>query len=1251
MEKPIWTREQETAIYYRGDNILVAAAAGAGKTAVLVERIIQRVLDPIQPIDVDKLLVVTFTNAAAQEMRERINRALTRRYQENPTDKNIERQLLLLGKASISTLHAFCLEIIRQNYYQLSLPEGLALDPRFRIADDTEAMLLKLEVLEELFEDKYAVEDGTFLELVEGFGGEKDDKILQDLVLKLYEFSRSQPDPALWLQHVQHSFRASLEDEATRSLFHSMLENIVISLEDGLEKLREAQRLALSPGGPAVYNKNLTEEIQLLEDILAKTKISWQEVFAAMQGFKFNPLKPCRTEVDEVLKKEVQQLREEVKKTLQQLSKEYFNRSPLELLEDMRDMAPLMGGLCHLVEEFSFRFLKAKLQRNILDFSDIEHFTLALLRKKEEGQWLSLPLAEKLRNRYEEVLIDEYQDINPVQEAILALVSRQDTERPNMFMVGDVKQSIYGFRMAEPRLFLAKYHTYGQQPGVRGKKIILAENFRSRQEIIQGVNFIFRQIMSEKVGGIIYDREAELVYGANYPPRTGPGTAALEVHILENNIDRDEKIQSETMEENAGDFYPENEDLDSVRLEARLIGRRILQLFSGEGPEGGPFLVWDRGKGEYRPVTYRDMVILLRTTRGQAHTYLEVFRQLGIPAYAEVGTGYFAAQEVQIMIALLQIIDNPRQDIPLVAVLRSPIVSLAAEELAKIRLQRPYGDFYDALRLAARKESGRLGEELRTFLQKLQGWRTYARRNSLVDLIWLLYRETGYYDYVGAMPGGKQRQANLRALLDRAKQYESTTYRGLFKFLRFLEKLEETNNDLGAARALGENEDVVRIMSIHKSKGLEFPVVFLAGLGKRFNQQDLQQDILLDKELGLGPVWVDYRQRLKYPTLAKMAIKNKLRKELLAEEIRLLYVALTRAREQLILVGTLKDCEKKIKSWGKVVSRKEWELSPGILREAACYWDWLGPCLMRHRSGEPLRARDTSLGCPAPSLANYPVEFKISFWDRNTLQITKEENSGDYRTYLDKVRQLEPVPISPVETSGIMDRLAWSYPQRALVDIPAKLSVTEIKNRYQYLTQDQTASPAFVHWRELTKRPRFLQDRKGLSASEKGSAYHLVMRHLDVSQELDRNNIEGQIRNMVEMELLTPAQGEAVDVHKIEKFFNTSLGQRMQKAEKLLREVTFTLALPVAELYVDVKDYPGESILVQGTIDCLWEEGEGFILVDYKTDLVTVETLEKLRSRYHIQMMLYSRAVEQILKKPVQEKILYSFALDQPLIL
>ena len=759
----VWTREQETAIYHRGENILVAAAAGAGKTAVLVERIIQRVLDPNQPVDVDRLLVVTFTNAAAQEMRERINSALTRHCQGNPTDKHLKRQLLLLNRASISTLHAFCLELIRQNYYQLSLPGGLSLDPRFRIADDTEAMLLQLEVLEELFEDKYAEENKLFLELVEGFGGERDDKILQDLVLKLYQFSRSHPQPSLWLAHVKNSFQASLEDEITQSLFSNLLESIIIPLEDGLEKLKEALRLALSPGGPAVYEKNLKEEILLLQDILAKAKVSWQAVYEAMQSLRFNSLKPCRGEVDEVLKEQVQGFRNEVKKSLQQLRQEYFTRSPAELLQDMHDMAPLMGALCHLVEEFSFRFLKTKLQRNIIDFSDIEHFTLALLRIEEGGQWLPSPLALKLRNRYEEVLIDEYQDINPVQEAILALVSRQNGEKPNMFMVGDVKQSIYGFRMAEPGLFLAKYRAYGHEPGTRGKKIILAENFRSRQEIIQGVNYVFRQLMSPKVGGITYDREAELVCGACYPPVTGSGTAAFEVHMLQRNFDQGEGYQQEEKEVNPED-YPENEELDTVQMEARFVGRRILQLFSGED-EGGPFMVWERGKGGYRPVTYRDIVVLLRTTRGQAHTYLEVFRQLGIPAYAEVGTGYFAAQEVQTMVALLKVIDNPRQDIPLAATLRSPLVGLTAEELANLRLHRPYGDFYDSLRLAARKESGGLGEKLRAFLQKLQSWRTYARRNSLVDLIWLLYRETGYYDYAGAMPGGKQRQANLRALL------------------------------------------------------------------------------------------------------------------------------------------------------------------------------------------------------------------------------------------------------------------------------------------------------------------------------------------------------------------------------------------------------------------------------------------------------------------------------------------------------
>jgi len=1245
-----WTPEQEAAITRKGRSLLVSAAAGAGKTAVLVERIIRRVLDSADPVDIDRLLVVTFTNAAAQEMKERIGLALAERGRKNPNDKNITRQFLLLGKSSISTLHSFCLEMIRQNVHCLSLPNGLSLDPRFRIADDIEAGLLKMEILEELFEEKYTEEDPRFFQLVECFGGERDDRILQDLVLKLYDFSCSQPDPFDWLRQAAGTFSSNLEDDSVQILFSNLVDSIILPMEEALDKISEAKEMTMSPGGPAIYLKNLLEEENRIRDVLnlvnSQSSVNnqpamarWQVVFEELGLIRFGPLKPCRDkDVDEHKKNRVQELRNEAKELIKSLQKEFLSRTPQEFLEDMREIAPLMDSLCALVTDFSESYLRAKFARNVLDFSDIEHFALDLLRVKCGGKWTPSPLAEKMRTYYEEVLVDEYQDINSVQENILTLVSRTEGSSPNMFMVGDVKQSIYGFRLAEPGLFVAKYNSYhkdetGSDPEVTKEKIVLARNFRSRKFIVDGINYIFRQIMSAKLGGLSYDADAELSCGADYPFLPNDDSLKLarsvEVHL----IDRDDKeVQppaglekdDESTEESANTVINESEDLDAIQMEARVIGRKIREMTQG--------VVWDKEKGRYRPLQYRDIVILLRSTKGSALTYLEELSLMGIPAYAETGTGYLRAQEVQVMLALLRIIDNPRQDIPLTAVLRSPVTGLTAHELTAIRMRRPRGDFYDAVRLAARKEEGALGRTLRGFLRQLRRWRTYSRRNSLVKLIWLLFRETGFYDYAGAMPAGKQRQANLRALHDRAKQYENTSMKGLFKFLRFLEKLEESGGDLGIARALGEKEDVVRIMSIHKSKGLEFPVVFLAGLGKKFNHTDLREDILVDRELGLGPVWVDYEKRLKYPTLAKIAVKNKLKERLLAEEMRVLYVALTRARESLVLVGTVKGMPGKQKKWTRVLKHAEHELPVGILKGASSFLDWLGPCLLRYR--EEQQHNDSSL-------------FKIQFWNPQDITAEQKDGSDDIAALLEKVSRLEQVEESRERLEFVQNRMGWQYPGRVLAAIPAKLTVTEIKNRYHYLQQDHNSSQSYSRWREFTRRPNFLQEDRGLSAGEKGSAFHLVMRHLDISTILTEEEIGRQISNMVAGEIITPQQGESVSPLAIARFFRSSPGERMLKSPRVLREMPFTLTVPAGELYREVECSVSEKIIIQGTIDCLFEEKDGYILLDYKTDLVTEETVNLLKERYRIQMELYSRAVENVFKKQVREKLIYSFCLGE----
>jgi ATP-dependent helicase/nuclease subunit A len=1266
MSERTWTKEQEAAIQTRGCSLLVSAAAGAGKTAVLVERIVRRILDEENPVDVDKVLVVTFTNAAAREMRERIGEALAKRLKEKPQDRRLQKQSLLLGKAAISTLHSFCLELLRQNYYRLSLPGGLALDPRFRIADEVEGVLLKLEVLEDFFEEKYGAEESAFLALVEGLGGERDDQALQDLVLKLYEFSRSQPDPLGWLGEAARIFQANLTDEQMQFLFRRLMKSLAIPLQEAVELLDKAQRIAAQPGGPALYLSNLETEKTGLAELMLLCERNWQAAFTALAEFKFASLKACRAEVDEALKKEVQALRNQAKELVRTLQKEYLSRSPLELVQDMQEMKPLMDCLCTLVKEFSLRYLQEKLARNLLDFNDLEHFTLALLREQTEEGWVPSALAYSLRKKYEEVLVDEYQDINAVQETVLSLVAREGTVTPNLFMVGDVKQSIYGFRLAEPRLFLKKYQSYGTEEGLAERKVLLTKNFRSSKNVVEGVNFVFRQLMGKGLGEITYDRDHELVFGAetesNWP---------LEVHFIERNSEEVADFQKKGQDDSGqkvkgGKFTDgegveerdengswqdeaiteaEAEELDALQAEARLIGRRILELQQ-------EMVIWDREKKKYRAPEFRDMVVLLRSIKGTAPTLLEEFRQLGIPAYAETGSGYFAAQEVQVLLSLLKVIDNPCQEIPLAAVLLSPVVGLLPEDLARIRLCCP-GDYYHALRLAARVEERSLKERLQTFLRSLRSWQTFARRNSLVELIWLLYRETGYYDYAGAMPGGKQRQANLRALLDRAKQFEDTTMKGLFKFLRFLERLEKTNSDLGTARALGEKENVVRIMSIHKSKGLEFPLVFIGCLGKMFNLQELRGDILLDKELGLGPVWVDPLQRLKYPTLAKLVVREKLKEEMLAEEIRILYVAMTRAREALIMVGSVKGLNKQVKKWSTVLSQQGWELPAVLLTRARCPWDWLGPCLLRHRESGLLRK---AAGCPEQGwevIANDPAPWRIYQVNSSNIQTDENKDGYDYQSELACVKALLPVEVACQDNEWqkfIDSRLSWSYSDQGLVNIPAKLSVTEIKNRYQFLAGEQQQSQSLFPFRQFAKRPRFLQQ-QGLSASEKGSALHSVMRHLNLEEAATAAMVQAQIGRMVDRQILTPLQAESIKVQEIVKLLRSPLGERIKEGKDLRREVPFTLALPAKELYPEVGGIEGEKIILQGTIDCLFMEGGAYVLVDYKTDVIAAGAENLLRERYKIQMDLYARAVNTIFRRPVKEKILYSFSLQRPVFL
>jgi ATP-dependent helicase/nuclease subunit A len=1285
-----WTDEQWNAISLKGDDMLVAAAAGSGKTAVLVERIIRRVCDEQDPIDVDQLLVATFTNAAAAEMRDRIREALEKEWFRKPESDHLRRQLALIHRASITTLHSFCLDVIRR-YFQ-----AIELDPAFRIANEIETELMRHDVLQELFEHYYgsSPEDSEFWTLVDWFGGERGDDGLFMLVQKLYDYSRSHPAPEEWLTRTAESFNVSAEgNDISDVWFDSLLHDIKPELSGLVELLRGALQWAEHPQGPSPYIANLQEDVSFTQHLVdAAGSGAWRLLYEAFQEPAFGKLKPCKgDEVDKGLQDQVKSMREQAKKQFNQLKDQLFQRSPEQFAWELNRMAPVMQALVRLVRDFAARYEQARRSKGLLDFADLEHYCLRILRGPGSSEDGLVPSQAALdyRDQFAEVLLDEYQDTNSVQEAIVALISR--AAPGNRFMVGDVKQSIYRFRLAEPALFLDKYKTYrnarpaevGEACG-EGLRIDLARNFRSRREIVNGVNFIFKQLMNDRVAEIAYDTDAELICGASYPSVTENEVMNLAVDMLF--IDRSESVHDEEeqnggavdhdvdasedgADEAADGILEDAAEMETARLEARTIALHIRRLMD---TQDRPFLVYDKKIGGSRPVTYRDMVILLRATQQWAPVMMEEFRLAGIPTYAELSVGYFTATEVEVSLSLLKVIDNPYQDIPLAAVLRSPMFQFTAEHLALIRIHRKGRSYFDALATYADAENvsdESLQANVRQFLERLGQWRTEARHGATADLLWRIYRETGYYDLVGGLPGGVQRQANLRALYDRARQYEATSFRGLFRFLRFIERMRDNGGDLGTAGAVGEQEDVVRIMSIHKSKGLEFPVVFVAGLAKTFNMRELNDVFLLHKQLGFGPRFVDTELRVSYPTLPGLAIRHRLRMEALAEEMRILYVALTRAKEKLILVGTVKNLQKQLSRWGSFVDCPDWNLPDYALAKARSYLDWIGPALIRHPQAAGLRNM--------AGVRESTPEIMLSETSRWNLALIGQAGLAQAAAAKEIIERRETEALSrtsPVigyfdRQAELTERFAWKYRYQMAQGFFSKTSVSEMKRlsdrsamlssidepwevpvQEHSLLENRNTPPGDALQSDgqgalngfLLRRPRFKEQRK-LTAVEKGTAYHAVMQHVPLIAGLSRETVERTADNMVERQLLTPEQKNSVDSSVIASFFMGDLGQRVLGAEYVRREVPFSYGLAAGEVYPEADESTKqETVLVQGVIDCLFQESDGLVLLDFKTDAVKGQ-VERAAERYRLQLELYAKAIEHIWGQPVKEKYLFFF--------
>ncbi|MBF0708126.1 helicase-exonuclease AddAB subunit AddA [Alkalihalobacillus hwajinpoensis] len=1220
-----WTDEQWEAIAARDQDVLVAAAAGSGKTAVLVERIIRRLADENDPAEVDRILVVTFTNAAAAEMRHRIGEALEEKLKEDPSSLYLRRQLSMLNRASISTLHSFCMEVLRRYYYEIDL------DPAFRVADQTEAALLREEAMEELFEEHYSKkENEAFYDLVDRYSSDRSDVDLQLLVERLYHFSSSHPWPEQWLQD-----SVAVYEEASEKAFDELVwveeikKDVVLQLEGMREMQEKAISLSNAPGGPEPYLEMLEMEREMTERLLTASAQTWQELKNEFEQITFGRLKPCKgDQYDSEMIDTVKGLRDRVKKTIQSLKEELFQRNPEEYVEDIVQLAPVLGTLSSLVNEFRHKYTELKKEKGLVDYSDLEHYCLSILLDDRSTPENPVPssAAREYQTQFAEVLIDEYQDTNSVQETILNAISRTSDSGGNRFMVGDVKQSIYRFRLAEPGLFLSKYKTFGRSSDEPSKRIDLARNFRSREEVLNSTNFIFKQIMDERVGEIEYDEAAELIPGAEYPKSE---TVVPEVHII------DKSAQKEVDEE----------ETEKVQLEARLIASNIKDMMGKSESERTK--VYDRKEDRMRPIQYRDMVILMRATASWAPVIMEELKQAGIPSYSDLATGYFEATEVAIMMSLLNVIDNPYQDIPLASVLRSPIIGLTEEELSLIRINEKHSSYYLALRSYCETESNKLSETLSKFITNLNRWREAARQSSLSELIWQLYRETNYYEFVGGMPAGLQRQANLRALYDRARQYEATSFRGLFRFLRFIDRMKERGSDLGTARALGEQEDVVRVMTIHKSKGLEFPVVFIAGIAKQFNMRDMANQMLMHKEFGLATKFIDPIQRISYPTLPYFTLQKRMKLELLAEEMRVLYVALTRAKEKLILVGTVNDWEKERLSWAGAAG-DEWLLSDYERSKGKTYLSWIGPAIMRHKDLASITEGMANFS-KHDEVFQHPARWSLTLHNASSFAEIEAEDVHKHREYEMLLQKKEPIPEVSSYKDEVNHRLDWTYPHQAASETRSKQSVTEVK-RQREIFQDERSDDKLVKGfsQSLKERPRFLQS-KQLTPAERGTAMHIVMQHLDLQKWHDRDDINELVAKLEQKELLTTEQGRAIDVEQIHQLMDSELGQKMRNAAEIYKEVPFSLGVDSKWIYPEFEG-DQETVVLQGVIDCILRDQNGeLVLVDYKTDVIAnrftsdEQAMETMKRRYTTQLHLYEKAINEIWKVPCKEKILFFF--------
>ena len=1219
-------------------------------------------------MDIDKILIVTFTNAAASEMRERILDAIYDKLEKNPEEVRLQRQITLLNKASICTIHSFCLDVIRNNFYEADVSAN------FRIGDTAEVEMIKADVLEDLFEQKYMDNNQEFIKLLETYTDYRGDEKLQDLVLTIYRYIQSSPFPAKWLDTKVEELKVDINEDFANTVWGNIiLDNVKSQIEMMVVKLESMKNETLIFPELEKFSRVLEEDMNNLKSIKLD---SWDMAYNSMNSVVWSKW-PIDKKVTLDLKNEAKDMRDSIKKEFNSIVLNYTSQ---EANQDILDMYSILKTLKNLVLEFSEAFSKAKREKNIIDFNDIEHLALKILVNENEEP---TEIAKKYQEKFEEIAIDEYQDSNLVQEKILTSISKGN----NIFMVGDVKQSIYKFRQARPELFLEKYDRYAQKEEQiaetitndnnkqettdtqKGLKIKLFKNFRSRESVLDITNLVFENIMSKKLGDIDYNEEEYLNYGANYASpediqeeneltkqnlqmennekkqienkKNFDYAGKAELHIIDLK-EQDESIyKSEMQEQNVTeqtgsmpakklDMLKENKTEDSNDeddnqeriedsvLEARFVAKKIDEILKSD------YHIYDRKQKGYRKAKPSDICILLRATSVLAPIYEKEISELNLPVFSDSSDTYLEAMEVETIMNLLKVIDNPMQDIPLVSILRSSIFNFSDNDLIEIRLADRKSTFYEAMQKARITVETALRHKIDATINKLNAWKSEEKYIPLNEFIWKIYIDTGFYNYVGLLPNGSLRQANLKLLFEKAKQYEAASFKGLFNFINFINKVKTSSKDMASAKIIGENDDVIRIMSIHKSKGLEFPIVFLASTGKKFNMQDLNNPILLHQDIGIGMQYIDSERKIEYSTLAKEAIKLKIKKETISEEMRVLYVALTRAKEKLIITGISRDLtkslEKKTKLLSNFSSEKNEKIPPALVEKFPSYLDWLELVYEKNKEENTIE------------LHTYHKQELIS-------KLKSEENE-----VIDVRKQIEQNAQKSKIDANTLAKLKWQYKYIESSKIPTNTSVTKLKelNEEKDIEDliDEAKKKVNKHT-ELSITPKFMEKKHIFTPAEKGTLLHLCVQKLDETKEYTKKEIEEFVRNLKDKNIISEEEQKNINTDILYKYTKSELWQELKQAKEIHKETPFYINIPATEIYDEAEE--NEKILVQGIIDLYYiDKNDNLILVDYKTDYVPNGDVKILEEKYKVQLDIYKKALEEAISKKVYKAMIWA---------